>query len=229
MARGSRVTPVCRPKAKSCSTTTAASRNAASTSPTAYACSRPRLVGIAPLVRGACAAAAASTDATAGSSVQSTAISSTASSASARLSATTATTASPCQHASPRASGCWGGDTCPGNRASLVCHGLQTAARSSPVTTAMTPGAVLAASSDDGRDARMRVRAAQEGDVGDAGDRDVVGIAPLAGSETMRLAARHGAANPSVFRIHRRQPGTKVVTIRGNTKISAIISMVSQT
>ena len=67
----------------------------------ANAWSRPRLLGIALLTRGASRAGCASIDRRRpGSSVQSISISSTASSASARLSATTATTASPCQQAS---------------------------------------------------------------------------------------------------------------------------------
>ena len=61
----------------------------------------------------------------------------------------------------------------------------------------------------DGIDAGMRVRAAQKRDVGDAGNRDVVGVASLAGGETARLAARQRSAHVSGFRRHRLNPARK--------------------
>jgi hypothetical protein len=87
----------------------------------------------------------------------------------------------------------------------------------------------------DRSDARMRMRAAQECDVGDIGHGDVVGVAAAAGDKTRHLAARDVASDP---RIARRpgvrhglsaQLGAYAVTMAGIMKISAIISMVSQT
>ncbi|HEY1745143.1 MAG TPA: hypothetical protein VGG11_00040, partial [Xanthobacteraceae bacterium] len=70
--------------------TAVACLKAVSGSPTDVEWSRPRLVAIAVLTKGASEAAAASTDAMAGSSAQTTSTISTASSASALVAATTA-------------------------------------------------------------------------------------------------------------------------------------------
>ena len=103
--------------------------------------------------------------------------------------------ARPAKQTSPRASGNWVGETWPGNGASLVCHGRQTAASSSPVTTAITPGMSGSFDGVDCNDARMCMRLAQECGVAHACQHDVVGIAAVAGNQTLRLRARHPRAD----------------------------------
>ena len=94
------------------------------------------------VVAGSSAVSASVTD---GSTSQSIFTSSAASSALARLSATTATTASPCQVAVSSGSAYCGADLRPWRCDSTPTQGSWISASSGPVTTAITPGAALAA------------------------------------------------------------------------------------
>ena len=122
---------------------------------------------------------------TAGSGSQSTWISSSASCAWAGVSATTAATPSPV-HLTRRSRGragvltlFWMPDAPPAGQA--IGSGLY--GMSAPVITAMTPGAPGGRGRVDRADVGVRVRAAQDGDVGHPGQLDVVEVAALAGDE----------------------------------------------
>jgi hypothetical protein len=105
--------------------------------------------------------------------------------------ATTATTASPCQQSRGRAAaGAAAPTSCPSGARAPRPRASQTLARSAPVKTRSRP-APSAPRRIDRDDARMRVRAAQEGGMRHARQHDVVGVGRAA---LHQLAARSAAA-----------------------------------
>ena len=113
--------------------------------------------------------------------------------------ATTSTTGSPTQQARSTAIGYCGADFMPGKQVSVPTHGPVTRlASSAPVMTSATPGWRLASVVSMLHDPGVRMRAAHEGGVQHARQRDVVGVAAAPGHGPRGAGARQGAADVAV-------------------------------
>ena len=124
---------------------------------------------------------------------------SAASSASARVRATTIATGSPTQHARSTAIGYCGADFMPGKQVSVPTQGpVHSLASSAPVMTRATPGWRFASAVSMRTDPGVGERAAHEGGVQHARQREVVGVAAAAGHGALGAGARQGAADVAV-------------------------------
>ena len=154
---------------------------------------------------GVCGSSAVRMSVTASSSSYSTLTTSAASSARARLVATIAATASPCQQTRSIAMACWAADLRPFKCESTPTQGVMTAASSSPVTTAMTPGACRASVAVDADDFRVGMGRAQEHHMPHPRQFHVADIEPAPLHQPLKVRSRNHLADIGVRPIELRE------------------------